>query len=224
MRHIRMSFQRSWTVSKLLRHKAGGARGVVHPFFVLETFTVASHSSPMAKAKRKFVCQQCGTLSSRWQGQCDDCGEWNSIVEEASETIFSARHDLQSGGRALTLVGLNSQVELPQRTSTGIAEFDRALGGGIVPGSATLIGGDPGIGKSTLLLQAAARIAARGLSVALLTLLLVECVTETPLTIDSFLSGLFAAQLLLFQLGLAYGGVAANVQSRSAGRAAGSRS
>jgi DNA repair protein RadA/Sms len=63
-------------------------------------------------------------------------------------------------------VGLDSQVELPQRTSTGIAEFDRALGGGIVPGSATLIGGDPGIGKSTLLLQAAARIAARGLSVA----------------------------------------------------------
>ncbi|KFG91583.1 DNA repair protein radA [Sphingobium herbicidovorans NBRC 16415] len=120
----------------------------------------------MAKAKRKFVCQQCGTLSSRWQGQCDDCGEWNSIIEEAGETIFSARHDLQSGGRALTLVGLDTQVELPPRTSTGIAEFDRALGGGIVPGSATLIGGDPGIGKSTLLLQAAARIAARGLSVA----------------------------------------------------------
>ena len=142
------------------------AEAKVARFFVLETFTVASHSSLMAKAKRKFVCQQCGTLSSRWQGQCDDCGEWNSIVEEAAETIFSARHDLQSGGRALTLVGLNSQVELPQRTSTGIAEFDRALGGGIVPGSATLIGGDPGIGKSTLLLQAAARIAARGLSVA----------------------------------------------------------
>lgn len=120
----------------------------------------------MAKAKRKFVCQQCGTVSSRWQGQCDDCGEWNSIVEEAAETIFSARHDLQSGGRALTLVGLDSKVELPARTSSGIAEFDRALGGGIVPGSATLIGGDPGIGKSTLLLQAAARIASRGLAVA----------------------------------------------------------
>ena len=120
----------------------------------------------MAKAKRKFVCQQCGTVSSRWQGQCDDCGEWNSIVEEAAETVFSARHDLQNGGRAITLVGLDSKVELPPRTSSGIAEFDRALGGGIVPGSATLIGGDPGIGKSTLLLQAAARIAARGLSVA----------------------------------------------------------
>lgn len=120
----------------------------------------------MAKSKRKFVCQQCGSVSSRWQGQCDDCGEWNSIVEEVGETVFSARHDLQTGGRAITLIGLDSKVELPQRASTGIAEFDRALGGGIVPGSATLIGGDPGIGKSTLLLQAAARVAARGLSVA----------------------------------------------------------
>ena len=116
----------------------------------------------MAKAKRKFVCQQCGTVTNRWQGQCEDCGEWNSIVEEAGETVFSARHDLQNGGRAITLVGLDSTVELPPRTSTGIAEFDRALGGGIVHGSATLIGGDPGIGKSTLLLQAAAKIAREG--------------------------------------------------------------
>ncbi len=120
----------------------------------------------MAKAKRKFVCQQCGTVAARWQGQCEDCGEWNSIVEEAAETVFSSRHDLQNGGRAIRLIGLDTKVELPPRTSTGIAEFDRALGGGIVAGSATLIGGDPGIGKSTLLLQAAARVAARGLSVA----------------------------------------------------------
>ena len=119
----------------------------------------------MAKAKRKFVCQQCGTVAARWQGQCEDCGEWNSIVEEAPETAFSARHDLHAGGRAITLIGLDSKIELPPRTSTGIAEFDRALGGGIVAGSATLIGGDPGIGKSTLLLQAAARVASRGLSV-----------------------------------------------------------
>ena len=87
----------------------------------------------MAKAKRKFVCQQCGTVSNRWQGQCDDCGEWNSIIEEAAETVFSARHDLHSGGRALTLVGLDDKVELPPRTSTGISEFDRALGGGPSP-------------------------------------------------------------------------------------------
>src|SRR3546814_17123403 len=92
----------------------------------------------MAKAKRKFVCQQGGTVSGRWQGQCDDCGEWNSIVEEAAETVFSARHDLHSGGRALMLVGLDDKVELPPRTTTGIAEFDRALGGGIVSGSAKI--------------------------------------------------------------------------------------
>ncbi|CCW16574.1 DNA repair protein RadA [Sphingobium indicum BiD32] len=128
-------------------------------------FTHDRHISAMAKAKRKFVCQQCGTVAARWQGQCEDCGEWNSIVEEAPETAFSARHDLHAGGRAITLSGLDSKIELPPRTSTGIAEFDRALGGGIVAGSATLIGGDPGIGKSTLLLQAAARVAARGLSV-----------------------------------------------------------
>lgn len=128
-------------------------------------FALGRHIFAMAKAKRKFVCQQCGTVAARWQGQCEDCGEWNSIVEEAPETAFSARHDLHAGGRAITLVGLDSKIELPPRTSTGIAEFDRALGGGIVAGSATLIGGDPGIGKSTLLLQAAARVAARGLSV-----------------------------------------------------------
>ena len=107
-------------------------------------FMASRHSRGMAKAKRKFVCQQCGTVTSRWQGQCEDCGEWNSIVEEAAETVFSARHDLQGGGRSITLVGLDSQVELPPRTSTGIAEFDRALGGGIVSGSATLIGGEIG--------------------------------------------------------------------------------
>jgi DNA repair protein RadA/Sms len=116
----------------------------------------------MAKAKRKYVCQQCGTIATRWQGQCEDCGEWNSLAEEAPETVFSAKHDLQTGGRALQLVGLDADIPLPPRASTGIAEFDRALGGGLVPGSATLIGGDPGIGKSTLLLQAAARIASRG--------------------------------------------------------------
>jgi DNA repair protein RadA/Sms len=120
----------------------------------------------MARAKRKFECQQCGCVSFRWQGQCDDCGEWNTLVEQVAETVFSARHDLSGGGRALTLVGLNSDVALPPRETTGIAEFDRALGGGLVSGSATLIGGDPGIGKSTLLLQAAARMAMRGLSVA----------------------------------------------------------
>ncbi|HEX7874271.1 MAG TPA: DNA repair protein RadA [Sphingobium sp.] len=116
----------------------------------------------MAKAKRKYVCQQCGAQSPRWQGQCDDCGGWNTLVEEAPVTVFSARHDLGSGGRAITLVGLDSDIALPDRLPTGIAEFDRSLGGGLVSGSATLIGGDPGIGKSTLLLQTAANVARSG--------------------------------------------------------------
>jgi DNA repair protein RadA/Sms len=121
----------------------------------------------MAKLQKRYICQLCGSASSKWQGQCVDCGEWNSLVEEASNvTVFSARHDLRSGGRAVTLVGLDAETPLPARMQTGIAEFDRALGGGLVAGSATLIGGDPGIGKSTLLLQAAARMASRGLAVA----------------------------------------------------------
>lgn len=122
----------------------------------------------MAKPKKRYVCQACGSAQNRWMGQCPDCSEWNTLVEDAGAavTAFSARHNLQGGGRAIALVGLDAEVELPPRMSTGIREFDRALGGGIVAGSATLIGGDPGIGKSTLLLQAAAKIASRGLAVA----------------------------------------------------------
>ncbi|TSB04096.1 DNA repair protein RadA [Sphingorhabdus contaminans] len=120
----------------------------------------------MAKAKRRYVCQACGSEATRWQGQCDDCGEWNTLVEEAGATVFEMKHHLRSGGRSVELSGLDSDIKLPERASTGIAEFDRALGGGLVPGSATLLGGDPGIGKSTLLLQAAANLARRGLSVA----------------------------------------------------------
>ncbi|RQW45912.1 MULTISPECIES: DNA repair protein RadA [unclassified Novosphingobium] len=116
----------------------------------------------MAKPKRRYVCQSCGSVSPRWQGQCADCGEWNTLVEEAPETVFSARHDLSSGGRLVSFVSLDQPVKLPERRKTGLAEFDRALGGGLVPGSAILMGGDPGIGKSTLLLQAAACIALAG--------------------------------------------------------------
>ncbi len=112
----------------------------------------------MAKAKKRYVCQECGSVASRWQGQCEDCSSWNSLVEEASATVFEMKHHLRSGGRDVTLVSLDSEIKLPDRASTGIAEFDRALGGGLVSGSATLLGGDPGIGKSTLLLQAAANL------------------------------------------------------------------
>ena len=117
----------------------------------------------MAKLKTRYVCQACGSEHHRWQGQCPDCAEWNTLVaESAAPTIFSAKHDLSAGGRAIELVGLDAVVALPQRMQTGIAEFDRAVGGGIVPGSAMLLSGDPGIGKSTLLLQVAAKLAASG--------------------------------------------------------------
>ena len=117
----------------------------------------------MAKLKSRYVCQACGSEQHRWQGQCPDCAEWNSLVQEsAAPTVFSAKHDLRTGGRAVELVGLDAVVALPDRMRTGIAEFDRAIGGGMVPGSAMLLGGDPGIGKSTLLLQVAAKLAADG--------------------------------------------------------------
>ena len=122
----------------------------------------------MAKPQKRYVCQACGSVAHRWAGQCGDCAEWNTLVEEAGAQVtpFQAKHNLQSGGRALQLVGLDAEVALPARLASGIAELDRALGGGFVEGSATLIGGDPGIGKSTLLLQAAAKMALAGLSVA----------------------------------------------------------
>lgn len=121
----------------------------------------------MAKLRKRYVCQACGSVTSQWQGQCGDCGDWNTLVEEAGGNVtpFAAKHNLQSGGRAIQLTGLNTDIALPERMATGIAELDRALGGGFVEGSATLIGGDPGIGKSTLLLQAAAKVANAGMKV-----------------------------------------------------------
>lgn len=116
----------------------------------------------MVKTKRRYVCQACGSVSHRWQGQCPDCAEWNTLAEDAPATVFSEKHDLSSGGRKVAFVALDAPGEVLQRRQTGLAEFDRALGGGLVPGSAILMGGDPGIGKSTLLLQVAAHIARKG--------------------------------------------------------------
>jgi DNA repair protein RadA/Sms len=118
----------------------------------------------MAKAKSRYVCQACGSVTPRWQGQCPDCAEWNTLVQEAAEvtSIFAAKHNLQGGGRRIDLVGLDAPAALPERIVSGVAEFDRAIGGGIVPGSAMLVGGDPGIGKSTLLLQIGAKLAEGG--------------------------------------------------------------
>jgi len=119
----------------------------------------------MAKPKRRYVCTECGSVSSRWQGQCGDCSQWNTLVEDAPATVFSTRHDLSTGGRPVTFETLDAPTPPLKRRTTGLAEFDRALGGGLVPGSAILMGGEPGIGKSTLLLQASALIARTGAQV-----------------------------------------------------------
>jgi DNA repair protein RadA/Sms len=122
------------------------------------------YRAAMAKPKSRYVCQVCGSVATRWQGQCADCGDWNTLVQESASvsSIFQAKHNLQGGGSQIALVGLDIPAALPERLPSEIAEFDRAIGGGIVAGSALLVGGDPGIGKSTLLLQVAARLAANG--------------------------------------------------------------
>ena len=81
----------------------------------------------MAKPKRRYVCQACGGVSPRWQGQCPDCNEWSTLQEDAPETVFSSKHDLSSGGRAVAFVALDQPVKLPERRKTGLAELDRAL-------------------------------------------------------------------------------------------------
>ena len=113
--------------------------------------------------KSVFACQDCGAQHSKWLGRCPECGAWNSIVEEratAGPPDAGSRYALASQGGAARLFDEVDTI-VAQRMSSGIDEFDRVLGGGIVPGSLVLIGGEPGIGKSTLLLQAAAHFASR---------------------------------------------------------------
>ena len=116
----------------------------------------------LAKDKLRYVCSACGAVHAKWQGRCDACGEWNTITEEAPVQRGPGPAAKAGPGRRLEFVDLQGQSEPPPRTQTGLAELDRVLGGGFVAGSAVLVGGDPGIGKSTILLQAASRIAAAG--------------------------------------------------------------
>jgi DNA repair protein RadA/Sms len=118
----------------------------------------------MAKQKEVFACQSCGATSPKWQGQCPSCGEWNTL---AAETVSASPRGGARGAvrpaRADASTSLAAEANVEQaRLATGSAELDRVLGGGLVPGSVTLIGGDPGIGKSTLMLQAAAALNAHG--------------------------------------------------------------
>ncbi len=115
----------------------------------------------MAKTSRAYVCQNCGTVSARWAGKCADCSEWNTLVEEASLSggVGAGPQTQHSKGATIKLETLKGETNEAPRMPTGYGELDRVTGGGLVPGSAILVGGDPGIGKSTLLLQLAAKLA-----------------------------------------------------------------
>lgn len=112
------------------------------------------------KDAKQFVCQSCGSVYPKWQGKCDACGEWNTIIEEqVGGEGFTNLSPKRSKGKIIDFVPLSGSQQHLNRLSTGIKELDRVCGGGLVAGSVILVGGDPGIGKSTLLLQACAKIA-----------------------------------------------------------------
>jgi DNA repair protein RadA/Sms len=116
----------------------------------------------MAKASPSFACQACGAVLAKWAGKCEACNGWNTVVEEGAVVPMGAGALKRVRGRPFLLEDLKSEDVPPPRRASGIAEFDRVCGGGLVPGSALLVGGDPGVGKSTLILQALAAYAKTG--------------------------------------------------------------
>src|ERR1700746_4094548 len=112
----------------------------------------------MAARTQNFICQNCGAAFARWAGKCEACGEWNTLVEETAE----GRVRPMRKGRPFAIEPLKGATHEAPRRASGIAEFDRVTGGGLVRGSVLLLGGDPGIGKSTLLLEVAAAFARAG--------------------------------------------------------------
>src|ERR1700760_3231207 len=109
-----------------------------------------------------FVCQSCGAVHSKWSGKCETCGGWNTITGEGAAPPLGSGATRRVKGRRIALEDLKAEDAPPPRRITGITEFDRVCGGGLVPGSALLVGGDPGIGKSTLILQALGTYARNG--------------------------------------------------------------
>src|SRR5580700_11402258 len=116
----------------------------------------------MSKSSASFVCQSCGASSSKWAGKCEACGGWNTITEEGAAPPIGSSATRRMKGRRFALEDLKTEDAPPPRRITGIPEFDRVCGGGLVPGSAILVGGDPGIGKSTLILQALGEYVKKG--------------------------------------------------------------
>ena len=125
-----------------------------------------AHIGVMAR-EQIFTCTVCGATQTKWSGRCDACGAWNTIVEDVP--LATGPGKPLKRGASLALTDLATAEAPPPRTESGVSEIDRVLGGGLVPASAILVGGDPGIGKSTLLLQAAARFARNGLKVVYVT-------------------------------------------------------
>ena len=120
----------------------------------------------MAKPKYRFVCQSCGYTASKWMGRCPECGAWDSLVEEAEVSVKNSKSSLPVSSEKIKPRTIASVAQTTvERLQTGIREFDRVLGGGIVPGSLVLLGGTPGIGKSTILLDAGLRFGQRGIKV-----------------------------------------------------------
>ena len=116
-------------------------------------------------AKVSYTCSKCGAVHTKWAGQCDSCQAWNTLADQGPLSAGPGKTLGGKRGRSIILTDLDTIEEPPPRTKAGVAELDRVLGGGLVKASALLVGGDPGIGKSTLLLQAAARFARNGLKV-----------------------------------------------------------
>jgi DNA repair protein RadA/Sms len=117
----------------------------------------------MARDGAQYACQACGAVHAKWSGQCAACGAWNTLAEEGgSRPPGALAPSRRSKARGLTFEGLDARTPSPARIATGVGEFDRVCGGGVVPGSAILLAGDPGVGKSTLLLQVCAQAARRG--------------------------------------------------------------
>src|SRR5258707_1900383 len=118
----------------------------------------------MAKSTLSFVCQNCGAAYNRWQGKCESCGEWNTLAEEDTTGATSMPVSIRSKrrGRTFKLESLTGKSQDAPRLSSGMVELDRVTGGGFVRGSVLLVGGDPGIGKSTLLTQATSLMARAG--------------------------------------------------------------
>ncbi len=116
----------------------------------------------MARPAIRYVCQSCGSAYPKWGGRCESCGSWNTLAEENEAASIPGSKVSSRGGRVIPLETVKGTSPAPPRLLTGIAEFDRVCGGGLVAGSALLVGGDPGIGKSTLLLQALTALAKTG--------------------------------------------------------------